>query len=254
MFCGVVLYEGLFFFLFDAEGVLCLSYANLAGVPGKTAGVSPILASDWDTYVRDNFDALKQGHLVATEATPSDTRPAGVAEGTMVYTTDTDTFWVWSGSAWVRAVNTASLQDASVTASKVSFPWQSWSPVVTQSGNVTLNVNDARYVKVGNTITCLAEILLDGTAAVANNAIRVTLPVAPVPSGASALIPIGTGVYFYAAGGRRTLTACRTAVHNDLVFYSDGYVAGNILEFGKEPNFAVSLVDIISFSVTYECV
>jgi len=89
-------------------------------IPTQTAGTSAILASDWNTYVRDNFDSLKFGHLLATEATPSDTRPSGVAAGTMVFTTDTNTMWVYNGSSWVRAVNTASLQDNAVTTGKVN--------------------------------------------------------------------------------------------------------------------------------------
>jgi hypothetical protein len=89
----------LFFMFFLApEGVFCLSYANMDGVPTQTAGTSELLASDWNTYVRDNFDSIKFGHVVCT----SSTRPTGIAEGTMIYETDTNKVLVYNGSSWVE--------------------------------------------------------------------------------------------------------------------------------------------------------
>jgi hypothetical protein len=73
-----------------------MSYANMDGVPSQTPGVSEILASDWNTYVRDNFDSIKFGHIVCT----SSTRPTGIAEGTMIYETDTNNSLVYNGSVW----------------------------------------------------------------------------------------------------------------------------------------------------------
>lgn len=73
-----------------------MSYANMDGVPTQTAGVSELLASDWNTYVRDNFDSIKFGHIVCT----SSTRPTSIAEGTMIYETDTNKVLVYDGSAW----------------------------------------------------------------------------------------------------------------------------------------------------------
>lgn len=75
-----------------------MSYANMDGVPTQTAGTSEILASDWNTYVRDNFDSIKFGHIVCT----SSTRPTGIAEGTMIYETDTQKVLVYNGSSWVE--------------------------------------------------------------------------------------------------------------------------------------------------------
>lgn len=68
------------------------------GVPTQTAGTSELLASDWNTYVRDNFDSIKFGHVVCT----SSTRPTGIAEGTMIYETDTQKVLVYSGSSWIE--------------------------------------------------------------------------------------------------------------------------------------------------------
>lgn len=75
-----------------------MSYANMDGVPTQTAGTSEILASDWNTYVRDNFDSIKFGHIVCE----STSRPTGIAEGTMIYETDTNKVLVYSGSSWIE--------------------------------------------------------------------------------------------------------------------------------------------------------
>jgi microcystin-dependent protein len=68
------------------------------GVPTQTAGTSEILASDWNTYVRDNFDSIKSGHIVCT----SSTRPSGVQEGTMIYETDTNLIYIYNGFSFTQ--------------------------------------------------------------------------------------------------------------------------------------------------------
>ena len=73
-----------------------MTYSNMDNVPTRTAGTSELLASDWNTYVRDNFDAIKFGHIVCT----SSTRPTGIGEGTMIYETDTNKGLVYDGSIW----------------------------------------------------------------------------------------------------------------------------------------------------------
>jgi hypothetical protein len=70
------------------------------GVPTQTAGTSEILASDWNTYVRDNFDSIKFGHV--TVADNSAKSALSVAEGTMVYQLDNQKVFVYNGSSWVE--------------------------------------------------------------------------------------------------------------------------------------------------------
>jgi hypothetical protein len=73
------------------------------GVPTQTEGVSEILASDWNTFVRDNFDAIKFGHV--TVADDSAKSSLSVAEGTMVYQLDNQKVFVYSGSVWVEVAD-----------------------------------------------------------------------------------------------------------------------------------------------------
>lgn len=94
-----------------------MSYADLDGVPSQTAGVSSLLASDWNTYVRDNFDSIKFGHVVVADNTAKSAISA--VEGIMVYQSDVDTLFLYTGSAWVPAVDTVSLVDLAVTTGKI---------------------------------------------------------------------------------------------------------------------------------------
>lgn len=94
-----------------------MSYADLDGVPSQTAGVSSLLASDWNTYVRDNFDSIKFGHVVVADNTAKSAISA--VEGIMVYQSDVDTLFLYTGSAWVPAVDTVSLVDSAVETAKI---------------------------------------------------------------------------------------------------------------------------------------
>ena len=95
-----------------------MSYADLDGVPSQTAGVSSLLASDWNTYVRDNFDSIKFGHVVVADNTAKSAISA--VEGIMVYQSDVDTLFLYTGSAWVPAVDTVSLVDLAVETAKIN--------------------------------------------------------------------------------------------------------------------------------------
>jgi len=71
-------------------------------VPTQTAGVSELLASDWNTYVKDNFDSIKYGHVVVSNEAG---RPSGTLEGTMIYQSDVNKFFVRFGGAWVEVLD-----------------------------------------------------------------------------------------------------------------------------------------------------
>jgi len=77
-----------------------MSYANMDAVPTQTAGTSELLATDWNTYVRDNFDSIKFGHVIVADDTAK-TALGTVAEGTMVYQTDNNKVFVYN-SGWVE--------------------------------------------------------------------------------------------------------------------------------------------------------
>jgi hypothetical protein len=125
--------------LLAPEGVFCLSYANMDGVPTQTAGTSELLASDWNTYVRDNFDSIKFGHIVCT----STTRPTGIAEGTMIYETDTNKVLVYNGSSWVEVNDLDSTDGVSTSAqTKLDTVGLIHIATATATSGSALSVND----------------------------------------------------------------------------------------------------------------
>jgi len=84
---------------------VALSYSNLDNVPTQIAGTSELLASDWNTYVKDN---------------------AGIGSpivGIMVFLSNesgSEVLQVYGGSGWRAAVNTASIVDLAVTTGKIN--------------------------------------------------------------------------------------------------------------------------------------
>lgn len=97
-----------------------MPYSALIGIPSQTPGVSPVLADDWNDYVKDNFELLRYGHLVFADAAA---RNAGVSDsptGMMVYLVDSGALSVLGASGWREAVNTASIEALAVTTAKIA--------------------------------------------------------------------------------------------------------------------------------------
>ena len=80
-----------------------MTYANMDNVSSQVSGSSSVLAADWNTYVRDNFDDIKSGHVVVADATARAALGV-VASGTMVFEASTSKLWVYT-TAWVELGN-----------------------------------------------------------------------------------------------------------------------------------------------------
>jgi len=79
--------------------VFFLTYANMDNVASQVSGSSSVLAADWNTFVRDNFDDLKAGHVVLVTA---DRLALGVpATGTVVFDSTLGILMLFNGSTWV---------------------------------------------------------------------------------------------------------------------------------------------------------
>ena len=97
-------------------------------------------------------------------------------EGIMTYQADSNSFTVYSGSAWS-------------TVGPVHGAWNTYTPTLTQSVAVTKTVSYASWTRNGRTISVnvLLTVTSTGTAA---NPILIGLPVS---AAGSANVPIGTG-------------------------------------------------------------
>jgi len=72
-------------------------------VSSQVSGSSSVLAADWNTYVRDNFDDIKSGHVVVADATARGALGV-VAAGTMVFEASTSKLWVYT-TGWFELAN-----------------------------------------------------------------------------------------------------------------------------------------------------
>jgi hypothetical protein len=90
----------------------------------------------------------------------SSTRPASPFEGQMIYETDTDAVKVWDGSAWVGAVNAASLNGVGTP---ISFT-PSWANLTVGNGTQTFN-----YTRVNNFVFVNGKISFGSTTSVSGN-------------------------------------------------------------------------------------
>lgn len=130
-----------------------------AGYKSFTAG-SILTATEVNTYL------MEQSTMVFATTTARDAAITSPAEGMMAYTTDTDTFWYYSGSAW------ASMAKGSA--------WTSYTPTLTNAtlGNGTIA---GSYLQEGKKITFRALFTLGSTSTVTGS-LGISLPFAVATS------------------------------------------------------------------------
>ena len=111
------------------------------------------------------------GKIICT----STTRPTAPFEGMVIYETDTDYEFTYSGSAWVQTSHLGALT--------------SYTPTWVQSSTISKTVTYAKSMKLGR--WCQGSVLMTATSAgVANNAITVTAPYTAA-GGASTVVGAG---------------------------------------------------------------
>ena len=121
------------------------------------AGGATLPAADLNDYL------MEQSIIVCT----SGTRPSSPAEGWTIYETDTDLYLMYSGSAWVTALQPGA--------------WTSYTPVVTLSASGSMNLDGtsaSRYRRVGRSIRWHGFAKLDAFTGGTGGAMEFTLPVA----------------------------------------------------------------------------
>jgi len=128
----------------------------MAGAGFKTFTAGSILtASDVNTYL------MQQSTMVFASTTARDAAITSPSEGMVAYTSDTDTYWYYNGTAWATLLNAGA--------------WTSFTPSWTNLtvGNAT---NTGAYCLIGKTCHVRAKITLGTTSSVGSNP-NMTLPV-----------------------------------------------------------------------------
>ena len=169
------------------------------------------------------------------------TRPASPYEGQMIYETDTDLVYLWSGSSWgAPSVTTASAGTNTTQLATTAFvqtglgSWQDWTPTVTAgAGTITTsNLVMARYIKI-NKFVYFRFIYFITNRGTSTGYLYFTLPVASVALGAGGDSGIGTGREYQSTGyqllvGQNSTTSC----------FISTYSAGTVLT----NNYGISVV------------
>lgn len=150
---------------------------------------------------------------------------------------------------WV-AGDVVTAADTNLYLSGEGGAWTTWTPVVTQSGTVTLSNTRSRYARYGRTIHFSIDIQMTGSGT-GNNAISVTLPVTAaaansVTGGSGYLYDVSIPAYYPCLVGPSTTTAINLI---------DSATASNTPALGLTgSSFSAALAsgDVIRVSGTYE--
>lgn len=127
----------------------------MAGAGYKTFNAGNILtASDVQTYLQD------QTVMVFASTAARDAAITSPSEGMIAYSTADDSYYHYSGSAWIPFV----------------FTWKSWTPTI---NNVTLGTGytlSATYAQIGKTVIANFYFALGSTSAITGD-VNFSLPV-----------------------------------------------------------------------------
>ena len=123
--------------------------------------------------------------------------------------------------------------------------WQTWTPVVSQSAGITITINRAKYVVLGNTVLVSARITCT-TAGTPANAILISgLPLAITDANNNANL----GTVLYLDTGAAWYTGIAVANTATAINFRTNAATNS---FGINPAVTIANGDIISLNLTYE--
>jgi hypothetical protein len=146
---------------------------------------------------------------------------------------------------------TAGLTDGvplpAATLNTIGAAWETWTPTVTQSVNVTINASSfAKYARINKTVFISVYLLISGTGTGAN-AVRMSLPIASKDASGQL---IGSGFIFDASATNLYLVTSPTTSTTSIGFYANQ--SGTGAEFGVVPNIGLAVNDQIRVVGFYE--
>lgn len=173
----------------------------------------------------------------------SSNRPANPFDGMMIYETDTDAVKVWNGSAWVGAVNTASLNGVG--------GGSAYTPTTT-NWSLGDGAMYARYVQANKLIFVRVDIVWGSTSTVTGTGMQISLPVTSQQSNDNA--PLGTVWWYDVSAGTQVYGIVAGVTVNNVMFNvmsSDGTNVGIRYSASGVP-FTFASGDRMYMSFTYE--
>ena len=128
-----------------------------------------------------------------------------------------------------------------------SSVWQSFTPTLTQSANVTFTTTESSYKLLDNNTVTWAFVLTCSSAGTASNVVQLTLPIAAAWSGAysavgdAVILDLSTALSYTCVAALNSTTTVR--------FFSGTGTAANY--FGATPAVTLASGDVISGTITY---
>lgn len=128
----------------------------------------------------------------------------------------------------------------------IGAAWETYTPTVTQAGNVTVTVTYAKYARIQKIV--LGSIYLTVTGAgTAGNGVTVSLPITALTAGSQI---IGSGFIFDASATNLYTVQTQITTTTTAQFYADQ--TGTAAIWGVTPNVALAVNDQIRTTFIYE--
>ena len=194
------------------------------------------------------------------------TRPTAPYEGQMIYETDTDNMYVWSGTAWVLLPPTASPTFTGVPAAPTAAAgtnttqlattafvtalgaaWTSYTPVITQGVTLTKTVGYAKYTQINKLVICHVTCTITSAGTI-NQVLTSTLPLTAAYSDAPYFGCNGTATFYDAS----TATPYVLGVHSAAGYITFVGIAAGGNYWGAIPAVTAANTDVLSFIISYE--
>lgn len=184
----------------------------------------------WNGQVRDQVVSVFASEAARNIAITSP------VEGMLCYTSDTDSFWAYNGSAWVGYGRASA--------------WGTYTPTLTQSSTVSATVTQARWNRIGRTIFTHVQLSVTATGT-ANNAVTVTLPFTAAYANTGA---VGQGFIYDASPGNTTHSGIAYLQSTTTIRLTDtnSGVTGGLGAASTSFTAALASGDFVTFSAVYE--
>ncbi len=147
--------------------------------------------------------------------------------------------------AWLANV-TVTIKNLVVTGT-FNLVWQDWIPTVTQSGNVTITINEARWCQLGKVVFCYAYLSVTGSGTAGNDIVIGQLPAGAPLAHDNQYMAIGTA-QIQDAGTANYVGSVWPPGGGTLKFWAHNQAS----PIGTTPSFGLAAGDTIGFTARWE--